>query len=111
MTGVLGWNEIPIQEKLQDIFKIPVFGTGCQCRCPGPVLHNDGDYKNGVVVYIAVGQGVGAGIINNGELLKGCIGVAGEVGHTSICYNGPNAHAAIMGVWKITVHPLHLPKR
>ncbi len=39
--------------------------------------------------YIAVGQGVGAGIINNGELLKGCIGVAGEVGHTSICYNGP----------------------
>lgn len=32
--------------------------------------HNDEDYKNGVVVYIAVGQGVGAGIINNGELLK-----------------------------------------
>ena len=90
MTGVLGWNEIPIQEKLQDIFKIPVFlEQDANAGALAQYWHNDEDYKNGVVVYIAVGQGVGAGIINNGELLKGCIGVAGEVGHTSICYNGP----------------------
>lgn len=90
MTGVLGWNEIPIQETLQNIFKIPVFlEQDANAGALAQYWHNDEDYKNGVVVYIAVGQGVGAGIINNGELLKGCIGVAGEIGHTSICYNGP----------------------
>ena len=35
------------------------------------------------------GQGVGAGIISNGELLKGSIGVAGEIGHTTIDLGGP----------------------
>lgn len=90
MTGVSGWNEIPIKEELHEIFKIPVFlEQDANAGALAQYWHNDEDYKNGVVVYIAVGQGVGAGIINNGELLKGCIGVAGEVGHTSICYNGP----------------------
>lgn len=90
MTGVLGWNEIPIQETLQEIFRIPVFmEQDANAGALAQYWHNDEDYKNGVVVYIAAGQGVGAGIINNGELLKGCIGVAGEIGHTSICYNGP----------------------
>lgn len=90
MTGVLGWNEIPIKESLQEIFKIPVFvEQDANAGALAQYWHNDEDYKNGVVVYIAVGQGVGAGIINNGELLKGCIGVAGEIGHTSIAYDGP----------------------
>lgn len=90
MTGVLGWNEIPIKETLQEIFKIPVFvEQDANAGALAQYWHNDEDYKNGVVVYIAVGQGVGAGIINNGELLKGCIGVAGEIGHTSIAYDGP----------------------
>ncbi len=37
---------------------------------------------------MADGQGVGAGIISNGELLKGSIGVAGEIGHTTIDLGG-----------------------
>ncbi len=90
MTGVLGWNEVPIRETLQDIFKMPVFvEQDANAGALAQYWHNDEDYKNGVVVYIAVGQGVGAGIINNGELLKGCIGVAGEIGHTSISFDGP----------------------
>ena len=36
MTGVLGWNEIPIQEKLQDIFKIPVFWNRMPMQVPWP---------------------------------------------------------------------------
>jgi len=89
MTGVTGWNEILIQEELMAAFNFPVFveqdaNTGALAQ----YWHNGDDYKNDVLVYIAVGQGVGAGIINNGELLKGSIGVAGEIGHISINYNG-----------------------
>ena len=35
------------------------------------------------------GQGIGAGIINNGELYTGALGIAGEIGHTcSVCECG-----------------------
>lgn len=90
MTGVLGWKEIPIRETLRETFQIPVFiEQDANAGALAQYWHDDENYKNGLLVYIAAGQGVGAGIINNGELLKGCIGIAGEIGHTSICYNGP----------------------
>ena len=38
---------------------------------------------------ILIGQGVGGGIIEDGKLVHGLHGVAGEIGHMSINYNGP----------------------
>lgn len=90
MTGVSGWNEIPIQEQLTEIFDLPVFiEQDANAGALAQFWHNGESYKNDVLIYIAVGQGVGAGIISNGELLKGSIGVAGEIGHISIDGNGP----------------------
>jgi len=43
-------------------------------------------FKN--LIYITIGDGVGAGIIVNGSIFRGCRGGAGEVGHTSIDKNG-----------------------
>ena len=43
-------------------------------------------YKN--LVYITIGDGVGAGIIVNGSIFRGCSGGTGEFGHTSIDRNG-----------------------
>lgn len=40
------------------------------------------------IVSIMVGQGVGAGVIENGKLVTGSLGIAGEIGHMSIQYNG-----------------------
>lgn len=90
MTGVSGWNEISIQEELLEDLQLPVFvEQDANAGALAQYWHKEEDYKNNVLVYIADGQGVGAGIISNGELLKGCIGVAGEIGHTSIHYRGP----------------------
>jgi len=43
-------------------------------------------YKN--LVYVTIGDGVGAGIIVNGSIFRGCNGGTGEFGHTSIDRNG-----------------------
>jgi predicted NBD/HSP70 family sugar kinase len=43
-------------------------------------------YNN--LVYITIGDGVGAGIIVNGSIFRGCSGVAGEFGHITIDING-----------------------
>lgn len=90
MTEVLGWNEIAIEEELYQCFKIPVFvEQDANAGALAQFWHNEADYKNDVLVYIAAGQGIGAGVVINGEVLKGNIGVAGEIGHTSIQFDGP----------------------
>ncbi|MCG2761562.1 MAG: ROK family transcriptional regulator, partial [Candidatus Atribacteria bacterium] len=43
-------------------------------------------YKN--LVYVTIGDGVGAGIIVNGSIFRGGNGGTGELGHTSIDRNG-----------------------
>lgn len=40
-------------------------------------------------VTITLGTGIGGGIIHNGKIYHGSNGMAGEVGHMSIEYNGP----------------------
>lgn len=98
MTGVSGWHEISIKEELIEELQLPVFvEQDANAGALAQYWHNEEDYKNSVLVYIADGQGVGAGIISNGELLKGSIGVAGEIGHTSICYNGPKCACGNFG--------------
>lgn len=90
MTGMPGWDSIPIQQELQEAFGLNVFieqdanaGALAQYWYTPEISDED------ALVYIAAGYGIGAGIITNGSLLKGAIGVAGEIGHASINYNGP----------------------
>lgn len=45
------------------------------------------DMKN--VMYLAVGSGIGCGIIINGSLYTGTYGMAGEIGHITIDPDGP----------------------
>lgn len=40
-------------------------------------------------VYLGILHGVGAGVISNGHLLNGHTGINGEIGHTSINFDGP----------------------
>jgi predicted NBD/HSP70 family sugar kinase len=41
------------------------------------------------LLYVSIGDGVGAGIIHNGHLLIGATGSAGEIGHMTIMPYGP----------------------
>ena len=60
-------------------------------------MENIGNSPGEIVVYIAAGQGIGAGIICDGELLKGSMGIAGEIGHTSIHFKGPKCSCGNYG--------------
>ena len=40
-------------------------------------------------VYIGVTNGIGSGIISNDNLFAGEMGFSGEIGHTTINYEGP----------------------
>ena len=42
-----------------------------------------------VLLYISAGQGIGSALVDDGEVYRGSLGLAGELGHTSIDVNGP----------------------
>jgi glucokinase len=41
---------------------------------------------------LTIGTGIGGGLILDGQIYRGSVGAAGELGHTVIDYNGPPCH-------------------
>lgn len=88
MSEFPDWQNIFIKSELEKTFHLPTYlehdanvGTLAE-------YWNMGISMDKTLVYIAAGQGIGAGIIVGGKLYKGAMGSAGEIGHTSIEYNG-----------------------
>ncbi|MBA3643282.1 MAG: ROK family protein [Chloroflexia bacterium] len=49
------------------------------------------------LIYLALGTGVGGGIISDGRLIEGVSGVAGEVGHVTVALDGPRCTCGSIG--------------
>ena len=53
-----------------------------------------------LIELLSTGQGVGAGIVINGKIIRGAIGTAGEIGHMGINFNGPAAESGNRGIFE-----------
>jgi len=51
-------------------------------------------------IYITISTGIGGGIVIDGKIYTGAIGIAGEVGHMTIDYNGPICNCGNRGCWE-----------
>ena len=84
------WEQVSIKSMLQEGMPLPVVidhdaNAGVLAECSfglDPNLYE-------TVVYLAVGQGIGAGIYHEGKIFRGAAGIAGEIGHASINMDGP----------------------
>lgn len=63
------------------------------------------------IVCIMLGQGVGAGVIENGHLVSGTLGIAGEIGHMSICYDGPRCECGNRGCLEMYCSTLSIQRK
>ncbi|MEK8130050.1 ROK family protein [Paenibacillus filicis] len=92
MSSFPGWDKINIEQELMQEYGIPVY-IEHDAKAGGLAQWWFGDHQldpsHGVLMYVTAGQGIGAGIIVNGKVYHGAIGMAGEMGHMSIDYNGP----------------------
>ena len=66
------------------------------------------DASSEVMLYIAAGQGVGSGIVINGRVFKGSLGIAGEMGHTSVNIDGPRCKCGNYGCLELYTSRLNL---
>jgi len=83
-----GLDNFPLSELLADHTKAPVtLGNDVEVATIGEREFGAGsDCDDFVCVFI--GTGIGAGIVQGGQLRRGVTGTAGEIGHTIVQYGG-----------------------
>ena len=95
--NLAGWQDVPFGPWLHRATGAPVrLGNDGNCAAVGEHRHG---VARGVedVVYLALGTGVGGGIISRGVLLEGAHGLGGEVGHVVIALDGPRCTCGGIG--------------
>lgn len=108
----LGWHHIPLKEKLQHAFQVPV------------MISNDasasavGEHYFGIArdcdhfIYLETGDhGIGAGVFIQGRLFHGLQGYAGEVGHMVINPAGAICHCGRQGCWEAEMAMANIRKK
>ena len=86
----LGWRDVQIRDSLARATDLPVDVENAPIACAlahlwlGPRSPDVDSF-----VYLTVSDGVGAGIVVNGQVLRGQGGSAGEFGHVPISLDGP----------------------
>jgi len=94
-TGVIvappnlaGWHNVPLGDLLHEEFNIPIYvGNDANVAALAEALRGAAaGYKN--IIYITVSTGIGGGIISDGLMLLGHIGLGAEVGHMILVVNG-----------------------
>lgn len=88
-----GWHGVRLKERLAEEFpNLPVFvehdgNAGALAEFHFGVGRGRDDLRH--LVFLTFGTGLGAGLIVNGQVLRGATDTAGEVGHLRLAWEGP----------------------
>lgn len=95
-----GWSDIPIASMIQTALNLPIR------------LENDaiaaaiGEWKFGAgqglshLVYVTISTGIGGGVIADGKVLRGRMGMAGHIGHMTVERDGAPCACGNRGCWE-----------
>jgi glucokinase len=79
-----GWHNVPLGDILHEAFNVPIFvGNDANVAALAETVRGAAiGCRN--VIYITVSTGIGGGIITDGHMLLGDVGLGAEVGHMTI---------------------------
>jgi predicted NBD/HSP70 family sugar kinase len=96
-TSLPEWNHLNIVEPFRKRFSWPVFAeNNANAIVLGEARFGMGRGKKNILALI-VEEGIGGGIIINGQLYLGHYSAAGELGHMTIIPSGPTCHCGNRG--------------
>ena len=98
----LGWGQqIDLQQPLEAAVGLPVMLENAANACALAELWFGGHPEHvRNLIAVTVSEGIGVGLLLNGQLLHGADGLAGEFGHVSIDENGPACSCGRRGCWE-----------
>jgi N-acetylglucosamine repressor len=97
----LGWRDVDVRDALSAATRLPVQVENAPIACAlaqmwlGQRGADAGDF-----VYVTVGDGVGAGVVVNGQVVRGASHTAGEFGHVPLNPDGPRCLCGARGCWE-----------
>jgi predicted NBD/HSP70 family sugar kinase len=98
----LGWYEEDLKERLEAATGLSVELENEANACALSEFwfgrHTDGARN---LIAVAVSEGIGVGMILNGQLVRGPSGLAGEFGHVTLDENGPKCGCGNRGCWEV----------
>jgi glucokinase len=83
------WVGLPIPDLIEEATGIPAFmGNDANLAAIGEWQYGAGQGHQDLI-YMTISTGIGGGVISNGHLLEGHLGLAGELGHVTLLPDGP----------------------
>lgn len=105
----LGWRDVNLLAPLQAEFgkvEIHLENSGKACALSQIwATRGDGAAFNDIV-FVSISDGVGVGIVINGEVMRGKHNTAGEFGHVPLSIDGPPCSCGANGCWEAYVSNL-----
>jgi N-acetylglucosamine repressor len=104
----LGWRDVPFQEPLAAATRLPVVieNSGKACAMALAWSARGDPSVPGDLVYLNVADGLGVGVVTNGQLLRGQHNAGGEFGHIPLALDGPLCACGVKGCWEAHVSNL-----
>lgn len=92
-----GWRGVPVVQRLEEITGRPIsLANDGNCGALGEARFGSAQGVQNLV-YLALGTGVGGGVISGGHLVDGVRGLGAEVGHVVIALDGPRCSCGSIG--------------
>ncbi|HEU0053863.1 MAG TPA: ROK family protein, partial [Longimicrobium sp.] len=98
----LGWRDVGIREPLAQATGMRVFIENAPIACAlaymwmPPFDHFD----TSNFAYVTVSDGIGVGVVEDGEVFRGHGDTAGEFGHLPLSLDGPHCLCGMRGCWE-----------
>ena len=104
----LGWHDVELRGRLASVTGFPVqienSGRACALAQVWEARNVNSPARN--LVHINVSDGVGVGLVVNGELLRGKHNIAGEFAHMPLSIDGPRCACGAIGCWEAYISNL-----
>jgi predicted NBD/HSP70 family sugar kinase len=103
----LGWRDVDLRKPLADAIGLPVQieNSGRACALAQLWAMHGEVATAGDLVFVNVADGLGVGVVINGEMLRGHNNIAGELGHVPLSGDGPGPRCSCgaSGCWEAYV--------
>jgi N-acetylglucosamine repressor len=99
----LGWRDVDLRAMFEKRLRLPItVDNDARASALAEIWHGRGRQAGSMhLVFVTVNEGVGTGIVVNGQLFRGSSQGAGEYGHLSLDHNGPICNCGNRGCWEL----------
>jgi predicted NBD/HSP70 family sugar kinase len=97
----LGWRDVDLRRMLESATGLPVNVENAANACAlGELWFGRYDESVRHLVAVTVSEGIGVGVLLNGQLVRGANAMAGEFGHMTFDETGPPCCCGKRGCWE-----------